>query len=152
MTSKLYITSKRAGTRYSICIVLISIFMCFATQGCASQKITDPSHPEFQESEFRFEDYAEFMKFRTAMEAMFPVGTTKQKIDHILVEIGGAGMADDGVKMKIARQVDDDERIVRYYKKDNPGLYDCMFIVAAVYNELNILSDKIDAYYGCTGP
>lgn len=129
--------------------IIFSLFICLSTQGCTSLKVTDPSHPEFDETQFRFEDYAEFRKFRTAMEAMFPVGTSKQKIDRVLVDIGGAGMADDGMKMKIARQVDDDERIVRYYKKNSSGILNCTFIIAAVYNESNILSDKIDAYYGC---
>jgi hypothetical protein len=143
---------RNLGSRLFVCLIVLSVLTCLSIQGCASLKITDPTDPNFDETQFRFEDYAEFKKFRTAMEAMFPVGTSKQKIDHVLVDIGGAGMADDGVKMKIARQVGDDERIVRYYKKDNSGIVECMFIIAAVYNKSNILSEEILAYYGCTGP
>lgn len=86
------------------------------------------------------------------MEAMFPVGTSKERIDRTLVEIGGATMFDDGMKVKIARRVDENERVVRYYKNGKPSAIQCSFTVAAVFNNANVLTKKIDGYYGCTGP
>ena len=140
-------TQGQKAERYRHCMIFLCIL--FFVQGCVSLKVTDPTDPRFEAKNFRFEDYDHFTKFRDAMEALFPVGTSKQEVDHMLVELGGAGMADDGIKMKIAREVKDSERIVRYYKEDISGFIRCMFIVAAVYDQSDILTKKIDAYYGC---
>lgn len=131
-------------------LIILSSFI--AISACAGIKETNPSSPQFDESKFRFEDYAHFEEFQNAMEAMFPVGTPKKKIDYILVDIGQSSMVDDGAKMKIARKIEDGERIVRYYKKDQSGPLSCSFIVASIYNTKDVLSKKIFAYYGCTGP
>lgn len=125
------------------------LLMCCFVIGCAPLKVTDPTSPKFVESDFKFEDYAEFRKFRQAMEVMFPVGTPKERIDRILVGSGGAKSYAGAQDVKINRVVAQGDRIVRYIKPNRSGIFDCTFRVRAVINSQDLLSQKIDASYGC---
>ncbi|MGE4528655.1 MAG: hypothetical protein AB7D00_09835 [Rhodospirillaceae bacterium] len=132
-----------------ISIIVLSSFI--AISACAGIKETNPSSPQFDESKFQFEDYAGFDEFRDAMEAMFPVGTSRQKIEHVLVNVGGAKIfvADKFVQNP---PIEESEKMARYIKPSKSGMYKCHFRVRAIYDNYDKLSKKIDAYYGCTGP
>jgi len=132
-----------------ISLLFLSSFI--AASACAGIKETSPSSPQFDKSQIVLEDYAHFEKFRSAMEAAFPIGTPKDAIDGILVKNNGAEMHDDGEYKSPYIKMLNGERAVRYYK-DHTRTIECKFIVIAIYNKSDVLTRKIDAYYGCTGP
>lgn len=52
-------------------------------------KVTNPHDPQFNEEAFRFEDYYGRdggEQLQEALRVMFPIGTPKEKVDHILYE------------------------------------------------------------------
>ncbi len=52
-------------------------------------KISDPANQLFNFDKFQFNDY-DGRDFAQAMDVLFPKGTKKEEIDHILIDIGGA--------------------------------------------------------------
>lgn len=132
-------------------VISIILALFISASACAALKETDPTSPQFDESKFRFEDYANFDEFRDAMEGMFPVGTSKQRIEHLLVDIGGAAIF-TAEKYVQNPPVEEGETMVRYIKPNKSGILKCHFRVRATYNSSGTLSKKIHAYYGCTGP
>ena len=132
-----------------ISLIFLSSFI--AVSACAGIKENNLSSPQFDKSQIVLEDYAHFEKFRSAMEAAFPIGTSKDTIDGILVKNNGAEIYDDGEYKSPYIKMSNEERAVRYYK-DHTITMECKFIVIAIYNKSDFLTRKIDAYYGCTGP
>lgn len=57
---------------------------------CNPFKVTDPADPQFNLEKFRFEDYPGIPPMRDALQKLFPVGTPREKVEHILVDVGGA--------------------------------------------------------------
>lgn len=55
----------------------------------------DPADPAFRISDFRFANYgANPTALQSAVEELFPVGTPKERVDSVLVEIAGAEAKD----------------------------------------------------------
>lgn len=48
----------------------------------------DPNNPRFNEKYFRFENYLYLHEAYIELEKLFPVGTSKEKVDHILIGYG----------------------------------------------------------------
>ncbi|MCB9989805.1 MAG: hypothetical protein H6867_00310 [Rhodospirillales bacterium] len=77
---------------------LVILGCCLFLAGCKSPgKVTDPSDPNFDPMQFRFEDYRSREEFQPVLRQMFPVGTPKEHIDKILIDAGGA--KDKGVTL-----------------------------------------------------
>lgn len=58
-------------------------------------KVIDPTDPRFDPLEFRFSDYDSPSYLSEVQPCLFPAGTPKSYVDHILVEIGGASVKKD---------------------------------------------------------
>ncbi|MGH1403922.1 MAG: hypothetical protein ACRBDL_06735 [Alphaproteobacteria bacterium] len=46
--------------------------------------LTDPSHTEFQEDNFHFNNYRTEKSLHDALEILFPIGTPKKTVDEVL--------------------------------------------------------------------
>lgn len=57
-------------------------------------KVTEPTDPRFDPLAFRFSDYSPSY-LPEVQPCLFPAGTPKSYVDHILVEIGGASVKKD---------------------------------------------------------
>lgn len=60
-------------------------------------KVIDPTDPRFDPLEFRFSDYSPSYLLEV-QPCLFPAGTPKSYVDHILVEIGGASVKKDDLR------------------------------------------------------
>ena len=103
-----------------------------------SLKITDPKDPGFDITQFEFEDYRDLGRFKTTMEIMFPVGTSREYIEKVLVTYGGALHSPF-------------RQITRYDYPYRSGLWNCRQIVVAYYDQNDLLEQKIATNMGCDG-
>jgi hypothetical protein len=128
------------------CLLMLPIVLLVS---CAS-KVTDPASPNFDRTKFRLEDYAHFEKFRGVMEVMFPVGTSKEEVDHVMVINNKARIYEEYEDKSPHKRLGSGDKLVRYFK-DHAGLLECKFIVVSIFDSRDTLK-KINGYYGCTGP
>ena len=72
--------------------ILFIVSLCMlATTACSDPfKVTDPSDPKFNPDKFKFEDYPGIPLMTDALKKLFPVGTPKEFVEKILVDVGGA--------------------------------------------------------------
>ncbi|MGS4884953.1 lipoprotein [Roseibium sp. MB-4] len=66
-------------------ILLITLTALVVT-ACNPFKVTDPKHPDFDVSKFKFEDYKNAVELQKAINKIFPKGAVKNDVDAILVE------------------------------------------------------------------
>lgn len=101
-------------------------------------KVIDPGDPRFNPEKFRFEDYAQsgelYELLSAALLIMFPPGTEKEYIEHILVKNAGASarlnasgnytyslMTHGGLSGWIINiQYDDENRAIAMYRRGTP--------------------------------
>ena len=83
------------------------------------------------------------------METLFPIGTQQEKIEHILITLGGAEVYGENPYSRQNKQLLDNERVVRYAKQYQASLLPCRFFIIAIYDETDKLSRKLDASHGC---
>lgn len=70
------------------CLIL-AVMLIMA--GCASfSKVTDPADPRFDINEFKLSDYKTYDEVRYVMNYLFPEGTPKEEVDHVLIDNVGA--------------------------------------------------------------
>lgn len=70
--------------RFLICAFILAL-LC----ACNPLKVTDPRDPRFNPNNFSFSDYDK-TEVRSVFMVLFPVGTSQEFIDKVLVEAGGA--------------------------------------------------------------
>lgn len=63
----------------------IVMAMVLGLWGCNPFKVTDPSDPRFDPTKFSFEDYKTEEEFQEALIKLFPIGTSRSKVDEILL-------------------------------------------------------------------
>lgn len=51
-------------------------------------KVKDPSDPRFNPDKFAFRDYGTQIEMISAFQVLFPIGTDKSVVDHVLLEAG----------------------------------------------------------------
>lgn len=129
---------------------LFAAFFMLSLAGCRGGQVADLQQQGYNKEDFRLEDFAHFEKFRDAGKILFPVGTPRAEIDHILVKVNKAGHSTYSHQDDKAGLTKPGEKIVRYYKPHN-GLLKCTFRVRAIYNSNDVLAKEIFTYYGCTG-
>jgi len=56
-------------------------------------KVTDPTDPRFNPDEFKFTDYKNPDELVVIYKKIFPIGTSKEFVDRVLVKAGGARCA-----------------------------------------------------------
>lgn len=56
---------------------------------CNPFKVTDPHDPHFDPMKFDFYDYRNHKEMAEVLRALFPVGTPLERVDEILVDVGG---------------------------------------------------------------
>ena len=84
-------------------IILLALLLVIAAGYLALYKpwiVTDPNDPNFEPSLFRFENYTTERELRNALITMFPKGTKRDYVDHILIDNAnlqsGLRAGDDG--------------------------------------------------------
>ena len=77
---------KKVALSLSIILIIIVVLPWFPAK---IFKVTSPNDSKFNIERFQFKDY-DSRNFEHALSTMFPVGTEKEYIDHILVKIGKA--------------------------------------------------------------
>lgn len=84
---KKYPKRQKAGIALALVIVCMGALMSFTNPF----KVTDPNDPRFDPMEFRFEDYHdENLTVREVFPILFPIGTSKEYVDKVLVQAGNA--------------------------------------------------------------
>jgi len=75
--------------------ILLQAFLIMVSStlilGCNPMKVTDPSNPKFDPDQFSFKD--NFFNRQSKIDAfrkLFPPGTSKEFVDRVLIESGGA--------------------------------------------------------------
>lgn len=102
-----------------IAFVLLAIWNPF--------KVTDPAHPWFNPDKFDFWDYEVGEETTEVFKVLFPLGTTKEKIDDIFIGAGSAKI----LKLK------DFANVWRYDTPNNYTGYGRHYIV--IYDDENRL-------------
>lgn len=70
-------------------VLLVVIFIWYVLlEAPIPFKVTDPSDPNFDPLKFKYTDYYSESEFAAAIKTMFPVGTKKNDVDRILIDIG----------------------------------------------------------------
>lgn len=75
-------------TRIVWFVVLLSVLLFFEPF-----KVTNPTNPFFNPDRFRFSDYRDRESLSVAFRKLFPIGTSKNFVDRVLVDSGNAKSA-----------------------------------------------------------
>ena len=142
ITSPFSWTRKGINVRNFIFNLLSVIAVCVSVTACASVKVTDPGNPQFDATQFRFEDYSSKSEISPVIHHMFPVGTDRSYVEKILVDIGQASSFSLPEKIFGKNQV----RYTYRYRKMMP----CSFILKADYDSNQRLKDEIWINFGCS--
>jgi hypothetical protein len=67
----------------------VAISCCLLLAACSPFKVTDPSDPRFDPMKFDFNDYRNHKEMAEVLRVLFPVGTPMERVDEILVGVGG---------------------------------------------------------------
>lgn len=97
--------------RISIHFVALLISLT-AIASCNPLKVTDPSDPRFNPDKFRFVDYRSREEKIDAFRNLFPVGTSKEFVDRVLVSSGGSKSS----------EIKEFPQVWRYLEPAHPGL------------------------------
>jgi len=70
---------------------LLILLFTASIGACNPMKVTDPNDPNFDPDKFSFRDYGEGkeMSLHEAFRRLFPPGTSKEFVEHVLVKVGG---------------------------------------------------------------
>ena len=123
---------------------LVFVSLILATS-CMAANLTDASKPDFDPANFRFEAYQSGKEAAPAIEAIFPVGTSKEYMDKILVQHAGA-------YGQLARRHPDGTQLFHYKKVVQTAPYTCGFVVSANFNKYDILIKKPLVRMSCDVP
>ena len=85
--------------------VLRVIFLLLFFSGliaCNPFKVTDPNDARFDPDQFSFYDYDNYTERRAALKKVFPVGTSKEDVDKILLEQDGANFGSTNSRQVIS--------------------------------------------------
>ena len=133
------------------CRFFITAFLFLSLAGCRGGQVADLQQPGYNKEDFRLKDFDDFKKFRAASKILFPVGTTRAEMDHILVTLNGARSYVDHEDKSPYQRLAKNEYFVRYTRPNN-GFLECRFIIVGIFNSKDVLTKEISASYGCTGP
>lgn len=132
-----------------IAAIILSSFIAFSACAEIDSGINKPEQL-IEKSKFIIEDYASYERFRKIVPEVFPVGTTKSDVDHIMVVSNRMNHFVDYKDMSGYNRINDGEKLVRYTKMHYTSI-ECKFIVVAIFTQDDFLR-FIKGYYGCTGP
>jgi hypothetical protein len=144
----------------AFCAALVLSSACAYTD---PGKVTDPAQPGFDVTQFDFDDYRENNPINKdyrggnlledRLLVLFPVGTSREYIEKVLVEYGGASVSVNPEKNQYrhGKKLPEGEYIVHYRKlpKSVAPVWKCKHLVAATYNKEDKLAYEIWANYGC---
>lgn len=120
--------------------IVLSIVLFLSA--CSVSKEIDPRKSGFNAEEFRFEDYPG-SDLTGLFQAMFPPGTKKEYVDHVLIDVGGAISGVGAAFAAGSKNVDGHKTLVweKYpegitynYKNQNLNIFGWSWTVSAVYD------------------
>lgn len=137
------------------CFLMFTLVLSLMLSACAT-KVTDPSDPQFDVSQFRFEDYVG-QDIQKVMQSIFPVGTEKRYIRHIMEDNLGLNsqrleyFRKWNSKQNKFNNKKSDNVFMYYYAKPNYGVFGISWRVTFLYDENNRLK-ALKAWQGSISP
>ncbi|MBL1146176.1 MAG: hypothetical protein D8M28_00580 [Proteobacteria bacterium] len=135
---------------------LLGLVVLVVLLSSCAMKVTEPNAGGFDPQAFRFQDYEDTDSFDKAIKTMFPVGTEKSYVLHILRDIGGANVESivetharrDGTKAWDKVPV---ENAYRYFYRKPRSLFGWIWTGTVVFDDNDKLK-WIRSSVGATSP